>query len=511
MRRSTFASVGFLALVAWFAAGTHARAADLSPVFKAPPAPVIPSWTGFYFGGHLGYGWGEKRFIDNFPVFDGEVDAEPHVDGAIGGLQAGYNYQLNSLLLGVEADFTWSDVGNRNFSCFPFGDQICAAKAEWFGTVAGRLGVVRGPWLGYVKGGAAWTNDHFFDYATCAGSQPRFRDGVTAECNDPFFANQTRVGWLVGGGLEYLIDRNWSVKLEYNYMDFGGPSVPFEDGLGGFFTEEIHQKINLIKFGFNYHLDWGPRTTQPVRAMSYAGASTDRTQASGSKSGSDNKNGNESENEDKGTNRVLAFTGFDGAKYAYSALAGALIAPYRDLDTTGLRFFILSDAGVYKYPAEGELIRGTYETADLLAGYAFEGDNYSINLLAGGNASNHMLSEVDPENRVQGTAFGVKARADAWVNPTKQTLTYAEAEYSTAFQTYYAKLKLGYDITKDKEIFFGPEVAALGDERFNQWRVGAHITQVKLGKVEVDVSGGYAHDSSVGASAYGNVELSTHF
>ena len=144
-------------------------------------------------------------------------------------------------------------------------------------------------------------------------------------------------------------------------------------------------------------------------------------------------------------------------------------------------------------------------------GYGFEGDNYSINLLAGANAANHMLSDIDPDNSVQGTAIGAKVRGDAWVNPTDNTLTYGEAEYSTAFRTYYAKTKVGFDITNGKHIFLGPEVAALGDERSSQWRVGAHLTQLKFGDVQVDVSAGYSNDNTVGAGAYTHTELSTNF
>jgi hypothetical protein len=306
-----------------------------------------------------------------------------------------------------------------------------------------------------------------------------------------FFGDQTRPGWLFAVGIEYLFARNWSAKLEYDYMDFGSRSVPLIDGGNGFFTEEIHQKMHVIKVGLNYHFDWGMAAGVPPRAVGYVKAAAPK--------------------DDDDAGHVLAFSGFDVSKHSYSGNVGALIAPFRDLDTSGLRFWMFGDGGVYKYPAGGGSIRGTYESGDVLAGYGFEGDFYSINLLAGFNAINHTLSDVDPENRVQGTAFGAKVRADAWVNPTPKTLTYGEAEYSTAFRTYYTKAKFGYDITNGKEIFLGPELAALGDERFNQWRVGAHLTQMKFGKVQVDVSAGYAKDSVVGNGAYGTVELSTHF
>ena len=77
-------------------------------------------------------------------------------------------------------------------------------------------------------------------------------------------ADHTRFGWLIGAGIEHFFARNWSLKLEFSHMDFGGRSVPFEDGGTGFFTEEIHQRINVVKAGFNYHFDWGAAITGSV-------------------------------------------------------------------------------------------------------------------------------------------------------------------------------------------------------------------------------------------------------
>ena len=481
-RTTCCSSLAALALLAFTAAG--APAADVAIVPKLKSSVISSGWTGFYAGGHAGYGWGNKKFLDNFPVFDGEVDADVRPGGGLFGLQGGYNYQVGRLVLGVEGDFSWSDVKRNGFSCFTFGDQVCSVTPEWFGTLAGRVGIANELTLFYLKGGGAWTRDHFDNLATCAGSQPTARNGINAACDDAFVANQTRLGWLVGGGIEYFIARHWSLKLEYNYMDFGSRSVPFYDGEGTIFTEEIHQKINVVKAGINYHFDGeaspAPRTVVPLKAADPSF-------------------------------QVLAFSGVDVSKYSASALAGALIAPYKDLDTSGLRFYLTGEGGAYKYPTDGSFVRGTYASGDVLAGYGFEGDNYSINLLAGVNAVNHMLSAIDTEIRVQGTAFGAKVRGDAWVNPTPKTLTYGEAEYSTAFRTYYAKAKFGYDITKDSQVFVGPEIAALGDERFNQWRAGIHVTQMRFGKIQVDVSAGYANDNVVGGGAYTNVELSRNF
>ena len=71
-------------------------------------APFI-DWTGFYVGGHIGGGWGTKDVFD--PSQGGVLIASGNVSGFLGGVQAGYNYQVNNwLVLGVEGDFSWADV-----------------------------------------------------------------------------------------------------------------------------------------------------------------------------------------------------------------------------------------------------------------------------------------------------------------------------------------------------------------------------------------------------------------
>ncbi len=468
-----------------------ASAADIPRMFvKAKPVAVHDPWTGFYAGAHLGYGWGKKTWVDNYPVYDGEIDAEPHVQGILGGLQFGYNYRINWLVLGLEGDFSWSDVHNTDFGCYSFGNQLCGSRIDWFADITGRLGVVYGPALYYIKGGAVWVDDRFNNRATCSGPQPNRAGGINADCGNTYYAHQSRIGWLVGGGIEAFFARDWSVKVEYNYMDLGSRNVPFEAEDGSYFTQEIHQKAQLVKVGFNYHFNVDP---QVVRALGMAESPV------------------LTEPDDEVGKRWVAFTGFDTSKDSYSAWAGALIAPFGTLDTSGMRVMFTGEGGAYSYPVTGGSVDGIMTGGSLLAGYGFEGDNYELNLLAGGNVADHALSAIDNENPVQGTAAGAKVHADATVNPTAQTLVYGEGEYSTAFSTYYANAKLGIQIFGVSGLFVGPEAGVSGDRQSNQWRVGAHLTEFTIGPLKLALAGGYADDSDVGVSPYGHVELSGTF
>jgi len=139
------------------------------------------------------------------------------------------------------------------------------------------------------------------------------------------------------------------------------------------------------------------------------------------------------------------------------------------------------------------------------------GENWNTKLYVGLNVQDQFISPPDPGNPVVGVRAGVKVQGDAWVNPTKETMLFGIASYSTAFRTYYSNFKVGYDIFNGKEIFVGPEIGAQGNERYDQLRVGAHITGLKVNNVSLGFSGGYMHESDVGAGIYGTIDLSYDF
>jgi outer membrane immunogenic protein len=458
-----------------------AVAADL-PVKALPPQPLL-SWTGFYVGGNVGGGFSKKTFIDNDPTFGppiGGLDGSPRPSGWVGGLQAGYNYQINSILLGLEGDFTW--LGTKSsFSCFPLlAPQTCTADPEWVAAITGRLGAVMGPALLYVKGGAAWIRDTYTDIAGPTAPNP------PADPNVLYVSHDIRSGWTAGVGIEYMFLPNWSLRLEYDYYGFPDRSVGFDGTDGGFFTELIKQNLQTVTIGMDYH--FGARAAPAPAPLLTKARSADESESN-----------------------VMVFSGVDVSKYSVSGWVGTLVAPWKDLNTSGARVWVVGESGGYKYIDGGTTFHGIYESGEVLVGYGFEGDNYSINFLAGPNAINHMVSPYDTTNRVQGTEGGIKVRADAYLTPTTSTMNYTEGEYSTAFRTYWAREKFGFDITKGQQIYFGPEVAVLGDERFNQWRVGAHVSNMKIGTLEIDVSAGFADDSIVGRGAYGHLEVSKNF
>ena len=126
-----------------------------------------------------------------------------------------------SILAGIEGDWTWgsaratvSGFATNDGNAF-FGSEL--DKLTWQATIRGRLGVVNGnPRLSDATGGVAFINTTWSESATAFG--------VT----DGWALSKTRTGWVVGGGIEYMLHNpNWLVRVEYLYEDFGSWNVPF--------------------------------------------------------------------------------------------------------------------------------------------------------------------------------------------------------------------------------------------------------------------------------------------
>lgn len=233
-------------LVSFVRAG-YAQAADM--LVKAP-LPPAPNWTGFYFGGNVGGGWGRQSvsYAPNDPnsaeLFTainggGPVSTSFNSSGALAGLQAGYNWQTDrNWLVGVETDFDWSGMkgsGSSSYLVFPTTLALPAVspvdeQTLWFGTVRGRLGYLpTQTLLGYVTGGFAYAGiRHTGSYINQSGTA--FGVGTGAECNAnvPCFAGSssgTAVGWTLGGGFEYAVSQRVSIKAEYLYVSLGATSL----------------------------------------------------------------------------------------------------------------------------------------------------------------------------------------------------------------------------------------------------------------------------------------------
>ncbi len=271
---SFIAAVGGLAsAIVLVAAAGSAYAADLpskaSPPVFAPPPPPVFSWTGFYIGVNAGYG------LDHFafPYYDtagapGDVFQGRNgitSSGVVGGVQAGYNYQLPfGLVLGVEVDNDWSGIRGQTTANGVLvgggaGSATFGSKFLDFATARGRIGYALDRFMVYFTGGA--TVGSVNTYYSAATTAPFFASGSTTSTRSGLLPH---VG-VIGIGGEYAITNNFTVKAEYLYDFINARNTNYVTPAGtvNFGTRTMY---HIARVGLNYKFDWLSPTPTPIVA-----------------------------------------------------------------------------------------------------------------------------------------------------------------------------------------------------------------------------------------------------
>ena len=261
---------------------------------RADPVAPMRSWSGWYTGGNLGYGWGAADTSASFfNMFNGVTPGPVllatrssfGMNGVTGGIQAGGNWQNGNWVYGLEADIQAADQnGTKSFTCpaancnippsagppnnLGINTNLTAAtvnytqKLDWFGTLRGRIGVANPTTLVYVTSGLAYGRVKSSDLLIAMGTA-----GPTSTCPGPNCglpipsASATKIGYAVGVDAEQRLLGNWSGKIEFLFVDLGkvnfnrccfptgavsANAVPIEVDLSSKITNSI------LRLGLNY-------------------------------------------------------------------------------------------------------------------------------------------------------------------------------------------------------------------------------------------------------------------
>ena len=218
------------AAAAFLGGGAVASAADLGSYKDTPYSAPAPVWSGFYIGGHFGGLWGNDADSNahtrdcnstlptvgpplggGFEPLPGSVSPGNYCthqpwykvdyfefgkdDGAsfLGGAHLGYNWQYGATVFGIEGDVS-------------FADQV-----DYLATLRARLGYAHENLLLYATAGVAFAG---FDDST-------FKATALEEHYEFESDGDRKVGFVIGGGLEYKLRPNWSVGVEGLYYVFG--------------------------------------------------------------------------------------------------------------------------------------------------------------------------------------------------------------------------------------------------------------------------------------------------
>ncbi|MBL8569852.1 MAG: porin family protein [Phreatobacter sp.] len=216
-----------------------AQAADLGaargPVAASVYAPAF-SWTGFYAGAQLGYGWAHQ----GWSTAGGGFDRPWRSNGIFGGVHIGFNYQINMLVLGVQAEANAASIGGTVID--GGSGRTFTGRTNAFGSLDLRAGLAVDRALLYVIGGLALTDNRHRTFPTGGGP-----------LTDATF-RQNRVGWNIGAGVEYAFAPNWSARVEYRYYDFGNASYP---DTGSLIAHSHKHNMHTVRLGLSYLFSTG--------------------------------------------------------------------------------------------------------------------------------------------------------------------------------------------------------------------------------------------------------------
>jgi outer membrane immunogenic protein len=263
---------------------TPAAAADLGRFPPAsrfyPPTPMLRvyNWTGCYLGVQLGGAWADNKANGQF-AFPGGVGfgLSDNVTAAavIGGGQVGCDLQFaRNWVIGAQIDGAWTHLnaskafaGSQGLDTI--GSHLDVAgnlliNANVIATATGRIGYAANfddiAGLFYLKGGAAFVNYDNFGFSgqsaltLCTAPKTCGTAGAAFDFNAP---SSNRWGWTIGLGTEWVVDGNWSIFGEWDYLNFGTQNVTFTDATLGSTQVGIKQQINEVKMGINYRFGAG--------------------------------------------------------------------------------------------------------------------------------------------------------------------------------------------------------------------------------------------------------------
>lgn len=203
-----------------------ALAADLPGPYEPYSGDTGYDWSGLYVGVNGGYGWATSRHTDTLGVTTGDFDQS----GWLFGGTLGYNWQMDRIVFGIEADWGFAGIdGSTTTSCA----AGCKTDLQSFGTLRPRLGYAWDQFMPYITGGLAW--------------------GLIDAGQPGFYKSSWEAGWTIGGGLEVQLTPNLSAKAEYLYADLGD----------GGYTVAIpvtarENDISIVRIGINYRFSGSP-------------------------------------------------------------------------------------------------------------------------------------------------------------------------------------------------------------------------------------------------------------
>jgi outer membrane immunogenic protein len=202
----------------------------------APAQEPAFNWTGFYVGiqglygtGNTDWNYTNGSWIDN--------RANHQIDGGMGGIYAGYNYQFpNKIVIGAELEGNGGIIAGSTPDNAGVGGWRAHSEINWIASARGRLGYV--------------LYERFLPFVTVGGAG----GGVNIYTEDPrnhtYGSLHGHFGWTAGAGIEYSISTHFRIRAEYSYYDFGSHHSTVDNG--NRVRHDVRAHVGKIGISYNF-------------------------------------------------------------------------------------------------------------------------------------------------------------------------------------------------------------------------------------------------------------------
>lgn len=256
---------------------------NFGPLLAAENPKTDYNWSGYYVGGQIGGDWANTAFSDpgaystitNCCVLVSHTNnpgaaSDATGSGFLGGVQAGWMYQLHRIVVGGDFDFSGTTLkasGSNAYSAIPtVGDFISenyTVRTDWTATSTAVVGFARDSWMIYGKAGGALAENRYS--LAISGAGGNIGPGGATPFAFASSASDIIYGWTAGAGVKWGISPDWFVNAEYDFLDFGAKAENFP----GVFTANpafpsvtpnatfhptFNPNISELKVGLNYKL-----------------------------------------------------------------------------------------------------------------------------------------------------------------------------------------------------------------------------------------------------------------
>jgi hypothetical protein len=185
------------------------------------------------------------------------------------------------------------------------------------------------------------------------------------------------------------------------------------------------------------------------------------------------------------------WAGADASSKVWLLYGGVTVAPYSDMYSDGVRLRLGTGVGAYRYTGDRGAVTTSFRAetafADVLVGYLKRLGPLTAKAFVGAAAIEHDVRPFDPDNPVQGLAYGPKAVAELWLNMGSAAWSSLDVNWTSAHQTYAGRARAGYRLFDDVSV--GAEARVNGNALDKDARGGLFVRYAWTGG-EVSLAGG---------------------